>query len=101
LHIPPNIPAQAFWSVVVNDTLSRSQLQNGQPFPAVSVYTNPVINADGSVDISFGPQEPKEEGNCIRTVPGKGWFPFFRCSGPPEAYHDQTWKLEDIVAVRH
>ena len=100
LHIPPNIPAKLFWSVVVNDALSRSQLQNGQPFPAVSVYTNPVINADGSVDIYFGPEEPKEKGNWIRTVPGKGWFPFFRFYGPTEAYYDQTWKLEDIVSVR-
>ena len=92
LHIPPTIPAKLFWSVVVNDTLSRSQLQNGQPFPAVSVYTNPVINADGSVDINFGPEEPKEKGNWIRTVPGKGWFPFFRFYGPTEAFYDQTWK---------
>jgi hypothetical protein len=100
LHIKPNIPAKAFWSVVVYDTLSRSELQNGQSFPAVSVYTNPVINADGSVDIYFGPQEPKEKGNWIRTVPGKGWFPFFRFYGPTEAFYDQTWKLEDVVAVR-
>jgi hypothetical protein len=100
LHIPPNIPAKAFWSVVVYDTLSRSQLQNGQPFPAVSSYTKPLVNADGSIDIYFGPQEPKEKGNWIRTVPGKGWFPFFRLYGPTEPYFDQTWKLGDIVAVR-
>ena len=100
LHILPNIPAKAFWSVVVYDTLSRSELQNGQSFPAVSVYTNPVINADGSIDIYFGPQEPKEKGNWIRTVPGKGWFPFFRFYGPTEAFYDQTWKLDDIAAVR-
>jgi hypothetical protein len=99
LHIPPNIPAKQFWSVLVYDTLSRSQLQNGQPFPAVSSYTNPLINADGSVDIFFGPEEPKEKANWIRTVPGKGWFPYLRFYGPTEAYYDQTWKLEDIVAV--
>jgi hypothetical protein len=56
LHIPPNIPAKAFWSVLVYDTLSRSQLQNGQPFPAVSSYTKPLVNADGSIDIDFGPR---------------------------------------------
>jgi hypothetical protein len=32
-------------------------------------------------------------------VPGKGWFPYLRFYGPTEAYYDQTWKLEDIVAV--
>ena len=30
-----------------------------------------------------GPQEPKEKGNWIRTVPGKGWFLFFRFYGRP------------------
>lgn len=53
-----------------------------------------------TADIFFGPQEPKEKGNWIRSVPGKGWFPFFRLYSPTEAYFDQTWKLEDIVAVR-
>ena len=47
----------------------------------------------------FGPQEPKEKGNWIRTVPGKGWFPYFRFYGPTEAFHDQTWKADDIVVV--
>jgi hypothetical protein len=101
LHIPPNIPAKAFWSVLVYDTLSRSQLQNGQPFPAMSSYTKPLVNADGSIDIDFGPQQPKEEVNWIRTVPGKGWFAYFRFYGPTEAYFDQTWKLDDIVAIKH
>jgi hypothetical protein len=99
LHIPPNVPAKAFWSVLVYDALSRSQLQNGQPFPAVSSYTKPLVNADGSIDIYFGPQEPKEKGNWIRTVPGKGWFAYFRFYGPSEAYYDQMWKLDDIVVV--
>jgi hypothetical protein len=58
-----------------------------------------VINADGSIDIAFGPDEPEEKGNWIRTVPGKGWFPIFRFYGPTEPYFDKTWKLEDIVAV--
>jgi hypothetical protein len=59
-----------------------------------------LVNADGSVDIYFGPQEPEEKGNWIRTVSGKGWFAYLRFYDPTEAYYDQTWKLEDIVAVR-
>jgi hypothetical protein len=100
LHILPNIPANNFWSVVVYDALSRSELQNGQPFPSVSSYTKPRVNADGSIDIVFGPDEPKEKGNWIKTVPGKGWFPIFRFYGPASPYFDKTWKLEDIVAVK-
>ena len=100
LHILPNIPAENFWSVVVYDALSRSELQNGQPFPSVSSYTKPVVNADGSIDIVFGPDEPKQKGNWIKTVPGKGWFPIFRFYGPAAPYFDKTWKLEDIVAAK-
>jgi len=60
LHLPSEIPVRLFWSVVVYDAMSRSELQNGQKFPSVSQYTGPVPNADGSVDIYFGPQAPKE-----------------------------------------
>src|SRR5262249_38142258 len=55
LHVLPNIPAKNFWSVVVYDSLSRSELQNGQPLPSVSSYTNPKVNSDGSIDIYFAP----------------------------------------------
>ena len=100
LHILPNIPAGNFWSVVVYDALSRSELQNGQPFPSVSSYTKPRVNADGSIDIVFGPDEPKEKGNWIKTVSGKGWFPIFRFYGPAAPFFDKTWKLEDIAVVK-
>jgi hypothetical protein len=99
LRVPPNVPAKDFWSVVVYNSLSRSLLDNGQPFPSLSSYTKPVTNADGSVDIYFGPEAPEGKKNWIRTVPGKGWFPFFRFYGPTEPYFDKTWKLDDIVPL--
>jgi hypothetical protein len=100
LHVLPNIPAKAFWSVVVYDALSRSELQNGQPLPSVSSYVNPKINSDGSVDIAFGPNEPQGGANWIKTVPGKGWFPIFRFYSPTEAFFDKTWALNDIEATQ-
>jgi hypothetical protein len=80
LHLPPDIPAGAFWSVVVYAAASRSMLQNGQTFPSDSQYTDPAINDDGSVDVWFGPQAPLgHERNWIKTVPGKG------CGSPSSA----------------
>ena len=99
LHVLPKIPANNFWSVVVYDSLSRSELQNGQPLPSVSSYSTPKVNGDGSVDIFFGPQAPKDKGNWIKTVPGKGWFPIFRFYGPAQPFFDKTWKLQDITPV--
>jgi len=50
------------------DALSRCELQKGQPLPSVSSYTKPKVNADGSIDIFFGPNEPKDAGNWIKTA---------------------------------
>ncbi|MEI9991702.1 MAG: DUF1254 domain-containing protein [Rhizomicrobium sp.] len=100
LRIPPGVPAKDFWSVLVYDALSRSELQNGQKFPSVSKYTDPKINADGSVDVYFGPaMPPGQERNWIETVPGKGWFPIFRFYGPLQPLYDKSWKLNDISKI--
>jgi hypothetical protein len=60
-----------------------------------------VTNADGSVDITFGPTPPAglPESNWIKTLPGKGWFSYFRLYGPTEAYFDRAWVLSDIQPI--
>jgi hypothetical protein len=100
LHIPANIPAKNFWSVVIYDSESRSLLANGEPFPSVSTYTGPDLNADGSIDLSFGPELGSgSENNWIRTVPDKGWFALFRFYGPLQPFFDKSWKPGDIERV--
>jgi hypothetical protein len=97
LKIPADVPVNNFWSVVVYDALSRSELRNDQPLPSVSQYTGPRSNEDGTVDLYFGPSMPDgQASNWIQTVPGHGWFPIFRAYGPLEPYFDKTWKLNDI-----
>jgi hypothetical protein len=97
LRVPANVPMNNFWSVVVYDALSRSELRNGQPLPSVSQYTDPKVNDDGTVDIFFSPEMPEgPERNWVETVPGRGWFPIFRLYGPLEPFYDKTWKLNDI-----
>ena len=97
LRIPASVPVNNFWSVLVYDALSRSELQNDQPFPSVSMYGHPAANADGTTDVYFGPDMPPgQDRNWIQTVPGKGWFPIFRLYGPLEPYFDKTWQLPDI-----
>ena len=85
---------------VVYDTLSRSELQNGQALPSLSSYVNPKLNADGSLDILFGPNAPQSGGNWTKTVAGKGWFPIFRFYSPTEAFFDKTWTLNDIEVMQ-
>ena len=101
LHLPPNVPVKLFWSVVVYDALSRSELQNGERFPSISQYTGPAVNADGSGDGYFGPRMPAgKEKNWIKTVPGKGWFMYLRLYSPTEAFFEKSWRPDDVVEMK-
>ena len=99
LHLPPNIPVRTFWSVIVYDTQTRSMLQTDQQFPSVSSQNKGVqANADGSVDVYFGPKTPPgKESNWVQTIPGKAWFTILRLYGPLEPWFKQSWRPDDIV----
>jgi len=98
LNIPANAPAKDFWSVVVYDPQTRSELQTSQPFPSRNNKRDKLVtNADGSVDLYFGPKAPAGlEENWVQTVPGKGWFALLRLYGPLEPWFDKTWRPGEI-----
>jgi hypothetical protein len=79
-HIPKDVPAKDFWSVVVYDPQTRSELQTSNPFPSKNNKRDKlIVNADGSVDIYSGHGAPAgKEANWIQSVLGKGWFAIFR-----------------------
>jgi hypothetical protein len=101
LHLPPNIPAKTFWSVIVYDTQTRSMLQTDHQFPSVSSQNKAVqANADGSVDVYFGPTPPiGKEGNWVQTIPGKAWWTILRLYGPLEPWFNKTWRPDNIVLL--
>ncbi|WP_234682207.1 DUF1254 domain-containing protein [Bradyrhizobium monzae] len=98
LHMPPRIPAKEFWSFTVYDNQTRSMLQTDQQFPAVGSLTKGLlVNADGSVDVYFGPKAPAgKENNWIQTVPGKGWNTLLRLYAPLETWFDKSWRPGEI-----
>jgi hypothetical protein len=102
LHLPPNIPAKDFWSIVLYDSQTRSQLQTDQRFPSIgSQKEDIVVNPDTSVDIYFGPQAPAgKESNWVQTVPGKGWNTILRLYGPLEPWFDKSWRPGEIEEVK-
>ena len=101
LHVPANVPAAAFWSLTVYDSATRSMLQSPSGDAAHSSYDNLKPNADGSIDLYFGPSAPAGmENNWIQTVPGKGWYPMFRFYTPKEGLFDGTWMLPDVELTK-
>ena len=104
LHVPANVPAKDFWSVVVYDPQTRSELQTSQPFPSRNDKRDKLTtNADGSVDLYFGPTPPVGDGkeaNWIATTPSKGWFAILRLYSPLEPWFDKTWSPGEIELVK-
>jgi hypothetical protein len=101
LVVPAGVPAKDFWSVVVYDPQTRSELQTGQPLPSRNNKRDMLaFNEDGSCTLYFGPKAPAgKENNWVQTVPGKGWFALFRLYGPLKPWFDKTWQLNDFEMV--
>jgi hypothetical protein len=101
LHLPPNIPAKEFWSLVLYDNQTRSMLQTDDPHPSInSLKKGIAVNPDTSVDVYFGPKPPPgKESNWVQTVPGKGWSVLLRLYGPLEPWFDKTWQPGEIEEI--
>jgi hypothetical protein len=99
LHIPPDVPAKLFWSVTVYDVDTRCLIDNEQQRgDRGSRDTELAVNADGTVDLFFGPSVAKgRESNWVQTIRGHRWFSYFRLYGPTEPYLDHSWKLGDFT----
>jgi hypothetical protein len=101
LHLPPHIPANNFWSLLVYDPQTRSMLQTDQQFPSISSLKEGIlINPDTSVDVWFGPEPPAgKEVNWVMTVPGKGWWVCLRLYGVLEPWFDKTWRPGEVEMI--
>jgi hypothetical protein len=103
LHVPADAPAEAFWSLTLYDTATRSMIQSPSNDAARSSLDALKTNADGSIDLYFGPAGSAPAGleaNWIETVPGKGFYPMFRFYSPKAGLFDGTWQLPDVELVK-
>jgi hypothetical protein len=73
LEVPQPVPATLFWSLTVYDARTRSE--------------------------NFGPELPPDgvdDGRWIQTLPGVGWFVYFRIYGPERPAFNREWQLPDF-----
>jgi hypothetical protein len=98
MHLPPVIPANNFWSVIVYCDETRLMIHTDQSWPSVySTCKKRLVNKDGSVDVWFGPKSsPGRENNWIQTIEGTGWYMILRLYEPKETWLDVTWRPGEI-----
>jgi len=101
LRVPANVPVADFWALTVYDTETRALIETPQHRAEINPNVNKLkMNADGSIDLFFGPKEPAGmESNWVQTISGRAWFPYFRWYGPTEAYYDKSWTLPDFERI--
>lgn len=100
LTVPADAPVKQFWSATVYDNDDRCLIDTGE-LPDKSSRMDLEFNQDGSVNLYFGPDLPEGApiSNWTKTVPGEGWFTYFRFYAPTEQYFDKTWQLPDIRKI--
>ena len=91
LAVPPNAPVSQYWSATVYDRATHGLIRNMTRSGRGSQSPGLQKNADGSVDIYFGPQAPAgKEANWVPTNPSGQFEVLFRLYGPEKAYADKT-----------
>ncbi len=97
LRVPADAPVEQFWSMTVYDVGARCLIDNPSQQADRSSRMDLKVNDDGSVDLYVGPSAPAgNEGNWVETVPGRGWFSYFRLYGPKQEHFDHSWVLPDF-----
>jgi hypothetical protein len=98
LTVPLPVPAALFWSVTCYDAQTRSEVVADQGQAALrSLFEDLAADGAAQVDLHFGPEQPAgAAGRWIQTVPGRGWFCYFRIYGPGQAAFDGSWRPSDL-----
>jgi hypothetical protein len=94
LHVPPNVPAKQYWSVIAYDAETNGFIRES-PVVGLDSYNQAMQrNADGSIDLYFGPEAAAgKESN-------RPWFPGFRLYDPDTAFFERRWVLPDLEELQ-
>jgi hypothetical protein len=106
-RVPANAPYEQFWSFTPYSEHSRGLIRSGiSDIELANISSRDEalqVNDNGSVDLFIGPDTTKVpngmESNWLKTVPGEGWFPYFRLYAPKQEFFDKTWRMGDIEKI--
>ncbi|MEV7285098.1 DUF1214 domain-containing protein [Streptomyces sp. NPDC093252] len=101
LRVPLPVPRTLFWSLTAYDAATRSEVPADQGQAALrSLFDDLEPAGAAHVDLYLGPAAPPAgAGRWIQTVPGRGWFAYFRIYGPDDAAFDGRWRPGDFEAL--
>ncbi|PPQ18920.1 hypothetical protein CV770_13300 [Bradyrhizobium sp. AC87j1] len=100
LTVPANAPVKQYWSATVYDRETHALVHNMPSASRASISPGIQKNADGSIDVFFGPKAPDgKEANWVPTDPSRKFELLFRLYGPEKPLFDHTWKLPDVEKV--
>ncbi len=101
LKVPADAPVEQYWSVTVYDRETHA-LVRGMAHPSrASNDTTVQKNADGTVDVYFGPKAPEgKDSNWVPTDPQRRFELLFRLYGPKKELFEQKWKLPDVEEAK-
>ncbi len=97
LTVPADAPVKLYWSATVYDRATHALIRDMPYSSRASTTPGLVANADGSVDVYFGPKAPGgKEANWVPTDPDGRFEVLFRLYGPEKPFFDKVWVLPDI-----
>jgi len=100
LSVPPNVPVEQYWSVTAYDRQTHALIKGMPRASRSSQIPELKKNADGSIDIYFGPTAPAgKDSNWIPTDPARKFELMFRAYAPTKALFEKTWVLPDVEKV--
>jgi hypothetical protein len=101
LVVPPNAPIEQYWSVTAYDRETHALIKGVDRASRASNAAELQKNADGSVDIYFGPQAPEgKEANWVPTDPKRGFELMFRLYAPKKEFFDKVWALPSVEKTK-
>jgi hypothetical protein len=103
LTVPANAPVEQYWSVTAYDRETHALIRNMPRASRSSQIAEMAKNADGSVDVYFGPKAPAgKDSNWVPTDPKRGFELMFRAYAPTKVFFEKpaTWKLSDVERMK-